>query len=1008
MYIPKGLIETLHLKSNDIIDIDFITTLPADCEKCLIKINYEDINYSLNYNLETELKLNLLHQLRVVYKNAHLPFWIRGQKAFSFFIQDFLPQTDFALLSEGSEVHLDNETYYLNNDASSQSSPVHSVKAINGIYGNFKSALSNWFGRDTSEVDSPMHGSLSQSFNSKDFIYFDTLKSSLPKLCLNITSTHSSLNSMLNTIFVNPEHLSNYDSSLVSENRPSLVRLSRLLSPLENKSSRKSKDDSKLSGNVKSDGDNCSFNCISKNEENIFLTTHVLVKGWPSCSLDSVQVCDALRMQMDLSFNSKIILEKPKLEVADGGKHKVFLNDDLYISPIEVNASVSEQVIKSELKKYLIQYDILLVCRGSYLLISGSPFVVTGNEEVVIFPITLSNIDSLNIHIVNPSMRVPMSWNKCLPLRTLPEVANQADQFGIHSPYPFFLWMNELFNQCLMFIKISLDLTPSISNSQIIPTQFNRNTLLLCGSRKSGRTSLLKHLTKTLKNESCQVFISVIKCKMLKGRLFTRIKEEWTAVIKQAFYHQPSIVIFDDLDYLIPDSSQLEEYSAQERAYFTKLALFFAFFIRIFQAAHFKTKLAIIATSQSENSLNALLRQARGWNIFFETLYLNPPDKKMRKLILNDLLNHHLSNQVCPITLEELNLDDIAFKTEGYIISDLIDLIEAAIHSCLSLNMSSSFKNQTFSQDHLNTALRKLKPSILKGIKLQEKLPVSFANVGGLSKVKTSLRDKLLRAIKYPILLAKSPIRPPKNILLYGAPGTGKTLIAHALSNECHVNFITIRGPELLSKYIGKSEASIREIFKKAEKAKPCIIFFDEFDALAPRRGQDTTGVTDRVVNQLLTQMDGVEAVEQGVFVIAATSRPDLLDPALLRPGRFDQCLYCPIPDESERFEILSVLSKKLNLANNVDLNMIAQKTKNFTGADLRALLIDSQYEVIASQRYSLNSMAQSSSQADAVDSIRTFNLVKDIVVSQENILSALTKSRVSVNAKLRSEYQAA
>uniref|UniRef100_A0A7N4V0G0 Peroxisomal ATPase PEX1 n=1 Tax=Sarcophilus harrisii TaxID=9305 RepID=A0A7N4V0G0_SARHA len=218
---------------------------------------------------------------------------------------------------------------------------------------------------------------------------------------------------------------------------------------------------------------------------------------------------------------------------------------------------------------------------------------------------------------------------------------------------------------------------------------------------------------------------------------------------------------------------------------------------------------------------------------------------------------------------------------------------------------------------------------------------------------------------QYPDLFSNLPIRQRTGILLYGPPGTGKTLIAGVIARESGMNFISIKGPELLSKYIGASEQAVRDIFIRAQAAKPCILFFDEFESIAPRRGHDNTGVTDRVVNQLLTQLDGVEGLE-GVYVLAATSRPDLIDPALLRPGRLDKCVYCPPPDEVSRLEILKVLSGSLPLTDDVDLEHLASVTASFTGADLKALLYNAQLEAIHGRRASgLSQDIGSSSDSD-------------------------------------------
>ena len=235
-------------------------------------------------------------------------------------------------------------------------------------------------------------------------------------------------------------------------------------------------------------------------------------------------------------------------------------------------------------------------------------------------------------------------------------------------------------------------------------------------------------------------------------------------------------------------------------------------------------------------------------------------------------------------------------------------------------------------------ALRDVQPSILREI-LVEVPDVKWEDIGGLENVKQILREAVELPFRRPEIFEMAGIRPTKGILLFGPPGTGKTLLAKAVATESEANFIAIRGPELLSKWVGESERGIREVFKKARQAAPCVVFFDEIDAIAPARGSrlGDSGVTERMVNQLLTEMDGIQAL-RNVVVIGATNRIDILDPALLRPGRFDLIVYVPPPDFAARLQILKIHTRKMPLSKDVNLEEIARITENYTGADLEAL----------------------------------------------------------------------
>uniref|UniRef100_A0A9J8BFD4 Peroxisomal ATPase PEX1 n=1 Tax=Cyprinus carpio carpio TaxID=630221 RepID=A0A9J8BFD4_CYPCA len=355
--------------------------------------------------------------------------------------------------------------------------------------------------------------------------------------------------------------------------------------------------------------------------------------------------------------------------------------------------------------------------------------------------------------------------------------------------------------------------------------------------------------------------------------------------------------------------------------------------------------IALMITAQSEHALHQTLTAVQGSHFFQSFCKIQTPDQTQRVEILRSLIAKK-NFQDCQTTLD---LDSVARETEGFMPQDLNLLLERAIHAN-TLHSGNNGGSEDLNYNDFRQALQGFTPPSLWGAQLQAPTGAGMERIGGLHQARQLLMDIILLPAKYPLLFSSLPMRQCSGVLLYGAPGTGKTLLAGAVAKESGMNFISIKGPELLSKYIGASEQAVRDVFQRAQQAKPCILFFDEFDSLAPRRGHDNTGVTDRVVNQLLTQLDGVEGLT-GVYVLAATSRPDLIDPALLRPGRLDKSLYCPPPDRVSmaRLEILKALTHCVPLAADVDLEQIAVATELFTGADLKALLYNAQLEAIHS-----------------------------------------------------------
>jgi len=304
--------------------------------------------------------------------------------------------------------------------------------------------------------------------------------------------------------------------------------------------------------------------------------------------------------------------------------------------------------------------------------------------------------------------------------------------------------------------------------------------------------------------------------------------------------------------------------------------------------------------------------------------------------------------------------------------------------------------------DNFRFALGTSNPSALRET-IVEVPTVTWGDIGGLEEVKRELQETVQYPVEHPEKFIKYGMPPSKGVLFYGPPGTGKTLLAKAIANECQANFISIKGPELLTMWFGESEANVRDVFDKARAAAPCVMFFDELDSIAKSRGGmggDAGGAGDRVLNQLLTEMDGMNA-KKNVFIIGATNRPDQIDPALLRPGRLDQLIYIPLPDEPSRLSILTAALKKSPLAPDVDLDFLSKSTPGFSGADLaeicqRAAKLAIRESINADiQRAREKKAREEASGEDGMDEVEEEDPVPQI--TREHFTEAMKYARKSV-----------
>uniref|UniRef100_A0A2N9E6X3 Uncharacterized protein n=1 Tax=Fagus sylvatica TaxID=28930 RepID=A0A2N9E6X3_FAGSY len=509
--------------------------------------------------------------------------------------------------------------------------------------------------------------------------------------------------------------------------------------------------------------------------------------------------------------------------------------------------------------------------------------------------------------------------------------------------------------------------------------------ILLYGPPGTGKTLIAKAIA----NETGAFFLCIngpeIMSKMA-GESESNLRKAFVEAEKNA----PSIIFIDEIDSIAPKRDKTG--GEVERRIVSQL-------LTLMDGVNSRAHVIVIGATNRPNSIDPALRR---FGRFDKEIDIGVPDEVGR---LEVLRVHTKKMKLC----EDVNLERVAKETHGHVGADLAALCTEAALQCIREKMDViDMEDETIDAEVLNSmavtndnfisALGTSTASALRET-VVEVPNVSWESIGGLEGVKRELQETVQYPVEHPEKFEKFGMSPSRGVLFYGPPGCGKTLLAKAIANECQANFISIKGPELLTMWFGESEANVRDVFDKARQSAPCVLFFDELDSIAIQRGSgngDAGGAADRVLNQLLTEMDGLSS-KKTIFVIGATNRPDIIDPALLRPGRLDQLIYIPLPDETSRLQIFKACLRKSPVAKDVDLTALAKFTAGFSGADITeicqrackyAIREDIQKDIEREKRETSDAMAEDSA-ADEVAEIKAAHFEESLKFARRSVSDA-------------------
>ncbi len=613
--------------------------------------------------------------------------------------------------------------------------------------------------------------------------------------------------------------------------------------------------------------------------------------AWPAYSEDQdrgiIRIDGFTRKNAGVAINEYVVAKSGKVKNAAS----------VVLAPVDMRLNVDQDFtnfVKNRLmERTFVEGDTTLVMMLGHAI----PFIVTKTRPHGIVRITYDT----NLQILNE----PAPEAKGMPRTTYEDIGG----------------LREEIQRVREMIELPLRHPEIFQRLGIDPPK----GVLLHGPPGCGKTLLARAVA----NES-EVNFQSINGPEIMSKFYGESEARLREIFQQAQQNSPSIIFIDELDAIAP---KREEVTGEvERRVVAQL-------LALMDGLSGRGNVIVIGATNRPGALDPALRRP---GRFDREVEIGVPDKPGRYEVLQ------IHTRGMPLA-KDVDLKKLSQMTHGYTGADLAALARETAMKALrrylpEINLEEERippsvleKMKILMEDFLN-AYKEITPTAMREVYIE--IPtVHWDQIGGLEEVKEELKEAVEWPIKNPELFERMGIRPPKGILLYGPPGCGKTLLARAVATESEANFVSIKGPEIFSKWVGESEKAIREVFRKARMASPAVIFFDEFDSLVPRRGMgfSNSGVTERVISQLLTEMDGIMTLED-VVIVAATNRPDIVDPAVLRPGRFDRLIYVPEPNEKARLEIFKIYTKDMPLAKDIDQAELASNTKSYSGADIDAV----------------------------------------------------------------------